>query len=580
MCGIFGINTSKPLKDYEIERASKSLALLLHRGPDQSGEYRDGNLYIGHRRLSIMDLSEAGRQPMVSEDGNIVVTVNGEIYNFKSLRAELEAMEYSFKSQSDSEVLLHGYHAWGLETLLEKIDGMYAIIIFDKIKNNIFGVRDRAGIKPLHYGLINDIFSWASELKALVQYYGKENLELDSTALYDFLTYRYIPTPKTAYKNLSKLPPAHYFKFDTISREFSIQRYWILSTEIKNTCISKATKEVRSLIKKTISEQMVADVPVGFFLSGGIDSSIVVTEASFLSNVLHTFTIGFGIKGVDESSYAQMISDLFNTKHTEKVITSKLEKPFSLWLSEIYDEPFADTSALPTWYVSKIARENVLVALSGDGGDELFGGYQWYKRLKLLDKIFRLFKYLPSFILKWNLPYKELVLEGIEAVRKDATPLTLYNCLFFSRVNTSSRELAKKKFNIPDDYDDMWFFRQHWFPELGARRSLQFLDFHTFMPEDVLTKVDRASMCHGLEVRVPFLSRELIEFAFGLPESITYSGFELKGILKRAYKDILPRKILYRKKQGFSVPWNNWKKDLNQSENLQQAVLDTFLSKL
>jgi len=348
MCGIFGFTN---FKKNNLEKARAALHTLQHRGPDQWNDYYDENTYMGHQRLSILDLSEHGKQPMVSSDGNVIVTVNGEIYNFYELKQELIS-KYKFASTSDSEVLLYGYIEWGIDKLLEKIDGMYAFSIYNVLDETIYLVRDRVGIKPVYQ---------------------------DNTALYDFLTYRYIPTPKTMYENVFKLEPAHYLKINVVNNTYSKHQYWNLQPKVKNITMTEAKTEVNRLVKRSISEQMVSDVPVGFFLSGGMDSSVVVSLAENKNDSINTFSIGFSDKNHDETHYADLIVDRYKTNHKKKILNESQVKKLFPKIRQWFDEPFGDNSCFPTYMVSAYAKKNVSVVLTGDGGDEVFGGYNWYK---------------------------------------------------------------------------------------------------------------------------------------------------------------------------------------------------------
>lgn len=569
MCGLFGFSSAQKIEPY-LAKARQARDTLFHRGPDQAGEWYNDHTYLGHRRLSILDLSEAGRQPMVSENGQVAITVNGEIYNFQPLRKELETLGATFQSTSDSEVVLHGYRLWGIDTLLEKIDGMYAIVIYDNAVQKIYIARDRTGIKPLYYGTLNGLFCWGSELKTLVSFYNANNLTLDNTALYDFLTYRYIPAPKSCYNEIRKLPPAHLLTFGVADASIDIKRYWNLPVSDTPIADDEAAKQLNDLLAESVSEQMVADVPVGFFLSGGIDSSLTVAHARKLGLDAHTYSIGFGVSGFDETPYAEKVAAHLNTIHQTKIITAQLEKPFADWLLGLYDEPFADNSALPTWYVSQFAREKATVVLTGDGGDELFGGYKWYLAAPRLECMRRLLRFIPKKVWRFA-PAKAAKLLTALSAEKDI--FSVVNNLYLTKVTADMRRKYRKLLGIADNYDDVWFFRQHWRPELPLRKALQYLDFHTFMPEDVLTKVDRATMAHSLEARVPFLSRKLVEFAFQLPEQFLYKNDQLKGGLKLASENLLPVDILTRPKQGFSVPIKHWQSSLGASQDICEALL-------
>ena len=499
MCGIFGFTQ---FKKENLEKARQSLHTLHHRGPDQWNDYFDSKVYIGHQRLSILDLSEHGKQPMVSQDENIIITVNGEIYNFKALKKELER-KYKFKSTSDSEVALYGYIEWGIDTLLEKIDGMYALSIYDKQKEELYLVRDRVGIKPLYYGTLRDQISWASELKALEKLYEKDLVQnYDYTALYDFLTYRFIPAPKTLYKNIHKLEPGHYLKINTNTNSFEKVHYWQLEVRRNDDDISTAKTKLYHLLEKSVEEQMVADVPVGFFLSGGIDSSTVVALASTKHDDINTFSIGFTDKQHDETYYAGLVADLYQTKHHEKIVDEDLVQSIFGNIKKWFDEPFADTSCFPTYLVSEFAKKNSTVVLTGDGGDEVFGGYRWYQKfekvkntpLKKLSFLKKMTSVLQSNKIIFSNTIKKLdIIFTSDEVEQYA--------MIRGALPKAVKAKYKKAWNIPDDYDEFWYFRKFYKKDLDLYTRVQYVDFHTYLPDDILTKVDRVSMAVSLECR-------------------------------------------------------------------------------
>lgn len=578
MCGLFGFVAEAGQVASHLQSARAARDTLVHRGPDQSGEWHDDRVYVGHRRLSILDTSEAGRQPMVSADGAVVISVNGEIYNFKALRADLEAAGAVFHSGSDSEVVLHGYRRWGIDALLEKIDGMYAFSIYDAGKGVVYLARDRVGIKPLYYSRLGDTLGWASELKALVAFHGADALALDKTALYDFLTYRYIPSPKSCYTSIHKLPPAHVLQLDLASGRLQVRRYWELPFADDPIDEDDAVAELRDLLSQSVAEQMVADVPVGFFLSGGIDSSAVTAHARALGHDANTFCIGFGDKDVDETPFAELVAAHLGTHHTTEIITPALDLSFPEWLLRLYDEPFADNSALPTWYVARTARRAATVVLTGDGGDELFGGYRWYGTMPHVQRAHWLLRLIPRDLSR-RIP-QQTVRKALAATCGEPDLLAIMNTLYMSPAPAEVRARYRADLGIASDYPDMWFFHQHWKPDqLPLRKALQYVDFHTFLPDDVLTKVDRATMAHSLEARVPFLSKALIEFAFRLPEAFLYRGNALKGGLKSSCGALLPDAIQRRRKQGFSVPWKQWHAQLGSQKSLVVSTLDSFIGK-
>jgi asparagine synthase (glutamine-hydrolysing) len=558
MCGIFGCGN---FRSSQVEKAREALHTLSHRGPDQWNEYINDKVYIGHRRLSIIDLSENGRQPMTNADKSVWITVNGEIYNFRELRAQLQN-KYPFQSKSDSEVILHGYTEWGIQGLLDRIDGMFSIQIYDKKQQKIFLARDRVGIKPLYYSVDDGQLVWASELKSLRMFKGEENLEIDYTAVYDFLTYQYVPAPKSLFKKIYKLEPAHVIQYDLPSGDFTNQCYWKLDPAEQHVNESEAEREIYRLLKKSVSEQMVSDVPVGFFLSGGMDSSTVVALAREANKNINTFTIGFDKDPDNETRYAEIVANHFQTNHTTRQLDGAQTATLFPRIKEWYDEPFADISCFPTYLVSSVSREAATVVLTGDGGDELFGGYKWYTAFRLLKKynlralrflrpLLSTIMYKPGVMGRLSKKLEWLLLNDFE----------LYTRLMGGLLHAEKASL-RKAWNIPDTYDDYWYFRKHYRKDLSIVKRLQFLDFHTYLPDDILTKVDRVSMSVSLECRVPFLSRELIEYVFSLPEKIVLKKGKLKGLMKEAFRNLLPQSILERDKKGFSPPIQFWRKEL------------------
>lgn len=578
MCGIFGITN---IGEREIEKARASLHTLKHRGPDGWGEFYREGVYLGHRRLSILDLSYKGQQPMVSDDGNTAIAVNGEIYNFKKIRNELKN-KYHFVSDCDSEVILHGYREWGIKKLLSKIEGMFAFTIFDRNEHKIFLIRDRMGIKPLYYSKIGNQVSWASELKGIEQFY--DNLDKEKTAYYDFLTYKYVPTPKTIYKNVYKLEPAHYLKINTATNKIQKNRYWSLQVGNRKVRSEQAKQKIEELVSESVQEQMMSDVPVGFFLSGGLDSSTIVALASE-SNAkeIKTFSIGFSDKSHDETHYADLVADRYKTTHEKRILNSEAVENLFPKLKKWYDEPFSDTSAFPTYLVSKIARENVKVVLTGDGGDEIFGGYKRYNRFKKFYKsrhslMNPLKKITQRFSTKKSILGKVIKRVELALVLDD---LELYTRLLGDKLHSDPvKKNLRKEFKISNDYDDYWYFRKYYKKELPLMTRLQYLDFHTYLHDDILTKVDRVSMAVSLECRVPFLNTNLVEYLFSLHEETRNKGYNLKYLMKETFKEKLPAEIVGRKKKGFSIPRSSWQKKLvNSSHSYQTKIMYDFLNK-
>lgn len=546
MCGILGGNNRR--WDY-----TKGIQVLHHRGPDgQQVKHMEG-FSFAFARLAIIDLSDKAMQPMTSKDGNVTIIYNGEIYAYTLLKKKLEK-KYEFFSRSDTEVILNAYLEYG-DAFIDKIDGMFAIAIYDKRNMQLKLFRDRAGIKPLYYYFNGCDFAFSSELKAMTEACQTIDFKLDYTAIYDYLFYQYIPDPKTMYQNCFKLPPANKLIFDIRRKKIlSVNKYWKLHV---NTAQEKRRKEdvlcdeLRTLLDESVKEQLVADVPVGTFLSGGIDSSIITYVSNEHSPDIYAFTIGFADQKFDESQYAKLLTNKYGFNYAEKILDCQdidiIKKQLNPW----YDEPFADTSAYPSFCVSKLAREKVTVVLTGDGGDELFGGYTRYQ---IYDDIMR-DKFLNSHILSWIA--RQLNLDGYisDYTRKKYFNTGLENYLpVIFIANHKAVEFYRQKWGIDKDYDVTWYLKKYYIQDLPAITRARYMDFKTYLPSDILTKVDRVSMANSLEARVPFLSRKLIEFAFSLSEEECCTSKNLKRILKTTYYKEIPEELLNRKKMGFGVP--------------------------
>ncbi len=543
MCGILG--GSKKTWDYE-----SGIKSISHRGPDMQRVLREDGFSLAFARLSIIDLSEAGMQPMTSADGKVTIVYNGEIYGYGDLKARLKK-KYRFVSSSDTEVILNAYIEYG-DAFTDYIDGIFAIAIYDRRNQTIRLFRDRVGVKPLYYFYDGKNFGFASELKAIENMLDTEKLELDYTAIYDYLSYAYVPAPKTMYKNVRQLRPAHKIIYRIVDQRMSKQRkYWDFTVNDRVGRYRKdeaLAEELRELVHRSVHEQMVADVPVGTFLSGGVDSSVITYEALSANPDVESFSIGFDDKHYDESLYYKEFTKVFGNHSNEQVFDRGIYTILYKDLKNWYDEPFADTSAFPTYLVSKLAKEKVTVVLTGDGGDELFGGYEWYRQVYqpgvFMDSasVSRLYENHISY----NSPFYSRM-----AIR-------LF-CETLQKVSTGRGYMTKqekiqfaKKWGISRDYDDYWFLREYDRKDLPMGTRMQYLDFHTYLPE-ILTKVDRASMRVSLEARVPLLSRDIIEFAFSLSQEERCPDGEIKHMLRRAYPEI-PRMIMYKSKQGFSMP--------------------------
>lgn len=565
MCGIAGfIDFNKKINKDTLVRMTDA---LYHRGPDDSGysfyETEYVNIGLGHRRLSILDLSAHGHQPMDFE--HLEIIFNGEVYNFKEIRNELEKYDYKFDSDSDTEVILKAYHKWGINAV-DKFNGMFAIVIYDKYKETLTLIRDRAGVKPLYYHFKNGLFLFASELKSFhkVSTFTKD-IEPESVSQY--LKFGYIPQPLTIFKDTFKLEAANYLEYDIKKQVLNIKKYWDIEDFYKkeklNISFNEALDKTESLLKKSFDYRMVSDVPVGVFLSGGYDSSAVtaILQANNMSKI-KTFTIGFKEEKYNEAVYAKQVAKHLGTDHHEHYLSQKDALEILPLLPEIYDEPFGDSSAIPTIMVSQFAKKHVTVALSADGGDELFSGYPSYNdiynqynkfhRLKMMRSLSSLDKYINPY--KISKLLKIYNFEGkfyklFELLKNSNSPSNFYetNTKYF--YDTEINQLLKKSFQGEEYYQG------------NTIDNMLIHSFKNYLNDDILTKVDRATMSVSLEGREPLLDYKLIEFVAQLPIKYKQNGHETKYILKEIVHKYIPKEIMERKKMGFSIPVFEWFQD-------------------
>jgi len=553
-----------------------ALAAIAHRGPDASELKPDAPVYVGFRRLSIIDLRPSANQPMLAPDGASWIVFNGEIYGYRELRKELIALGHSFRTDSDTEVVLHAYLEWGSE-FVDRIDGMFAIAIWDARSLTLRLYRDRPGIKPLYYFYDGRRFAFASELKALEKALPPTELTVDGTACYDFLSYRYVPAPKTLYRRCYKLPPAHELVYTPATGVLAApRRYWQLPVpeRPRTPALGQCCEELRALIGTSVAEQMIADVPLGFFLSGGVDSSVVVAAAASIGARVSTFSIGFDSDAASETPFAREVAARFATDHHERILSQAHAQELLPKLKSWFDEPFADESSMPTYLVCAAARERVTVVLTGDGGDEVFGGYRTYPRYARYARwpTWPASFERASYALRRPFARRHPVSRFLSLLETAfSTGPNLWGKLM-AGMSTPAKQGYARELEIPRDYDDWWHYREHWREDLPLRTRLQYVDFHTFMPGLVLTKVDRTSMAVSLEARVPLLARRVIEFAFGVAEELRYHGDEPKGLLRHAYRGILPDHILDRRKKGFGIP-RYYLKDVSGGRFIQEHVL-------
>lgn len=576
MCGIVGVCRSKHA--VAPEQLDAMLETIRHRGPDASGTYisSSGHVGLGHNRLAILDLSEAGGQPMSTVDGRHHIVFNGEIYNFRELRESIEGQGKAFRSQSDTEVLQQLFVDKG-DRCLELLNGMFAFAVYDEAAGSLFLARDRVGIKPLYYVHKGGEFAFASEIKPLLQL-PFVSREIDALALDAYFTLGYIAEDLCIFKDVRKLPPATWLRIDLATGEMAMERYWSpLNGQSADFALSEedALGQLDEHLREAVRLRLVSDVPIGAFLSGGVDSSLVATNMASLSDTpIRTFNISFASSAHDESAYARIVAESIGSRHTERCV--KIDDAAAVRaLAFNYDEPFSDSSLIPTYYVSKVAREQVTVVLSGDGGDELFGGYNWYSWMQQvgdLDRwlgpmakpVGRLSRGLPSWIprrhalssLGLDRGHRFLSRVGMmsEADRAQLLNGDLYNELGDTRY---SEQYCSRLNGLPGDLID----------------SLTLTDFHHYLPEDILTKVDRASMAVSLEARVPWLDHNVVEFAYGLPTEMKIRRGIKKVLPKQLAAKQLPAGLDVERKQGFSVPLQAWMR-MELGDLLEDALAD------
>jgi asparagine synthase (glutamine-hydrolysing) len=561
MCGICGLVAYGGDPDREALEAMNNT--LLHRGPDSAGMVVNGPVGLAARRLSIIDL-ETGDQPIANEDRSVHVVQNGEIYNHAQLRSELEAAGHRMRTDhSDTEVLVHLYEQHG-PAFAERLRGMFAVAIWDSRKRRLVLARDRFGIKPLHWARLPGGLAFGSELKCLLAAPGFSR-EIDPGAVEAFLAFNSIPAPLSVYKSARKLPPGHYLVWQEGSDDVTVERY---ARELPATAPRPATPgEVLEALRDSVRAHLVSDVPVGVLLSGGVDSSaLAALAATESSERIHTFSIGFEEQGFDETGRARLIAERYGTEHHELVVRPNAVDLLPK-LAETFDEPFADSSALPTWLVSELAASHVKVAMSGEGGDELFGGYYTYVADLLAPRMGRaaslarpLIERLPSsskraasfdykakrFARAASLPSLERH-HGWKEIFDEKTRRALVPRLDGSGPSTRGT-------------DPLAIYREHYAETAGAPElaRLQEIDLNVYLPSDLLVKTDRASMAHSLEARVPFLDTAVSDVAFALPTSQKVRGFDKKRMLRKAVEPLLPREITHGRKQGFSIPAAAW----------------------
>lgn len=585
MCGIVGIFDIRGERTVNADMLGRMNESQHHRGPDEGGVHTEPGVGLGHRRLSIIDLS-SGQQPLFNEDNSVVVVFNGEIYNFTELMPELQALGHRFRTRSDTEVIVHAWEQWG-EACVERFRGMFAFALWDRNRQTLFLARDRLGVKPLYYAFLpGDQFIFGSELKALMVHPGLKR-EIDPRAVEDYFAYGYVPEPKTIFTTAHKLPPGHTLLFRRNGDIPKPRRYWDIPFEpLGKLSEQQAAEELIVRMREAVKIRMVAEVPLGAFLSGGVDSSAVVAMMAGLGQEpVNTCSIAFNNPAYNEEQFAAQVAKRYGTRHFVDRVESD-DYDLIDTLAGVYDEPYADSSALPTYRVCQLARKHVTVALSGDGGDENLAGYRRYRwhlyeermrgllplglRRPLFGTLGRLYPkadWAPK-LFRAKTTFEALARDSIEG--------------YFHGVSVMSDAMRARLFSKAfrrnlQGYRAIEVMRQH------ARRApdhplsrVQYLDMKTYLVGDILTKVDRASMAHALEVREPLLDHKLMEWWSGLPPKLKLKGREGKYIFKKALEPYLPNDVLYRPKMGFSVPLAEWfRGPLRQ--RLRDAVLGETL---
>lgn len=566
MCGIVGF-----LGRGDQETIQKMMHSIEHRGPDDGGFFHDENVWLGHRRLSILDLSPLGHQPMESQSGHTVTVFNGEIYNFRELKKELESKGYSFRGGSDTEIILALYEEEGTECF-KKMNGMFALALYDKKQHRLILARDRMGKKPLYYSIFEDGLCFGSELKSLLQY-PQIKKEINLQAFAEYLAFDSVFTPQAIFKNVFKLEPGSFLVFE--KGQVSKEKFWDIEFGRENEWTGTEYEEKDILremdirLQKAVESRLVADVPLGIFLSGGLDSSTIAYYAQKLSEKkVQTFSIGFEEQSYDESPFAREVAKFLGTDHHEHILKAKEALGLIPHMADIVDEPVADYSFIPTYLLSKFTRESVTVALGGDGGDELFFGYPTFQAERMVQYMRKNEAFmkqviesaaslLPSSNKHFNLKFKlERLVAGLNTTpgHRHHSWMGTFSAGSISQLVHSDIKEEMKKMN---PFTQLDVYEQQ-ISNLPRWNQLVYLYCRTYLMDQVLVKVDRSSMAASLEVRAPFLDYKFVDFVNSLDSRYKLRGFETKYLLKKLMEDKLPHSIVYRKKQGFAVPLSHW----------------------
>ena len=586
MCGITGLFDTRSTRAIDRAVLQRMNDSQLHRGPDEGSLHTEPGLGLGHRRLSIIDIA-TGQQPLFNEDGSVVVIFNGEIYNYQELIPELQALGHVFATKSDTEVIVHAWEAWG-PACVQRFRGMFAFVLWDRNQQTLFMSRDRLGVKPLYYALLDDgTLLFGSELKSLLAYddgHGGMRRDIDPLAVEEYFALGYVAEPRTIFTQAKKLPPAHSLLVRRGQPVGAPQEYWDVNFTLGNpSSVEDACEELVVRLRESVRLRMISEVPLGAFLSGGVDSSAVVQAMAGLSNEpVNTCSIAFDDPQFNESEFAQKVATRYRTNHRVETVKSD---DFDLidTLARLYDEPYADSSAIPTYRVCQLARQHVTVALSGDGGDETFGGYRRY-RLHLMEEKLR--SALPAGIRQPLFGMLGRVYPKADWAPRMFRAKTTFQGMarssveaYFHSVSILRGPMREQLFSDAFKKQRAGYNAMDVFTDHASRAGtddplalIQYLDMKTYLVGDINTKVDRASMAHSLEVREPLMDHKLVEWLATLPSSMKVRGQEGKFLLKKALEPHLPTEVLYRPKMGFSVPLARWFRG-----PLKQRVRDAVL---
>lgn len=586
MCGICGFN----FEDKELIR--RMADEIRHRGPNSAGYYTNKGLSLGSRRLSIIDLSKAGNQPIYNEDGTVAVVYNGEIFNFHELREELSKKGHRFKSDTDTEVIVHAYEEYGIGCL-SHFNGFWGLALYDMKKKLLFLARDRLGIKPLYYYSDKNKFIFGSEIKSILLAPSLKR-EMNIDALNHFLTYRYIPCEDTIFRGIKRLKPGHYALYNLKTKSLKIGKYWDVEIRIKQDSEESVIENIVRIMKDSVQKRLISDVPLGVYLSGGIDSSsIVAFMKEFASDEINTYSLGFeGDEIGNELKHAKKVSEIFSTNHHEITIKADIVKelPKIVWH---LDEPMSDPAAVPVYFLSKEAKKTVTVILTGDGADEMFAGYDQYKFMLWGNKL----RFLPKFMRKKIIPsaLKSAPKGMLDKIYKysSATGPKMFGRLerFMENIKGNKAKSYVEVVGVFDDDEEnslLKFRPNNHYAEINREffsnkndflAQLTYFDTKRYLPEDLLMKPDRMCMAHSIEARVPYLDYRMAEYSFSIPSNLKLRNGMTKYILKKALKKYLPKEIIYRKKQPFQMPLDRWmSKDLKGIfSNLLEEKINTKL---